>query len=140
MALKKRKRPNWLPVVAGIIVKDGKVLLGQRPEHKSLPGLWEFPGGKIELGELPAQALKRELMEELGINAEIGDLKIATSHSYDDLGVLILFFEVRYWKGEPKAVHHLELKWVTPGQLKDENLPEANRKVLAQILAAIKPS
>ena len=69
---KRKKRPNWLPVVAGVLIKDGKTLLGQRPEHKSLPGLWEFPGGKIELGETPEQALRRELKEELAIEADIG--------------------------------------------------------------------
>jgi 8-oxo-dGTP diphosphatase len=134
VAVKKKRRTPWLPVVAGILIKDRKVLLGQRPEHKSLPGLWEFPGGKIELGERPELALKRELSEELGIEAEIGTLRIATTHSYEEMGVLLLFYEVKFWKGQPKAVHHLELKWVTMEELRHENLPEANKAVLPDIL------
>lgn len=134
MTLKRKKRPNWLPVVAGILIKDGQVLLGQRPEHKSLPGLWEFPGGKIELGESPEVALRRELQEELAVDADIGPLKIATTHAYGDVGVLLLFFEVRFWKGSPKPVHHLELKWVGKDELAKEKLPDANQIVLPQIV------
>ena len=130
----RKKRPNWLPVVAGILIKDGKVLLGQRPEHKSLPGLWEFPGGKIELGESPEEALRRELQEELAIDADIGQLKIATTHKYGDVGVLLLFFEIRFWKGSPKPVHHLELKWVDKDELVQQKLPDANQIVLPQIV------
>jgi 8-oxo-dGTP diphosphatase len=131
---KKPKRPQWLPVVAGILIRDNQVLLGQRPEHKSLPGLWEFPGGKIELGESPEVALRRELKEELGIDATIGPLRLATTHSYDESGVVLLFFEVRYWTGQPRPVHHLDLKWVNAKDLKTEKLPEANRVILTQIL------
>ena len=134
MNLKRKKRPNWLPVVAGILIKDGKALLGQRPEHKSLPGLWEFPGGNIELGETPEIALRRELQEELAIDAEIGPLKIATSHTYGEVGVLLLFFEIRFWKGTPKPVHHLELKWVDKNELAEQKLPDANQIVLPQIV------
>ena len=136
MSLRK-KRPNWLPVVAGILIKDGKVLLGQRPEHKSLPGLWEFPGGKIELGESPEEAIRRELKEELGIDADIGQLRIATTHQYGEVGVLLLFFEVRFWKGSPKAEHHLELKWVNKEELVQQKLPDANQSVLPQIVELI---
>jgi 8-oxo-dGTP diphosphatase len=134
MSLKRKKRPNWLPVVAGILIKDGKTLLGQRPEHKSLPGLWEFPGGKIELNESPEEALRRELDEELGIQADIGELKIATTHTYGEVGVLLLFFEVRFWKGAPSAKHHLEIKWVDKDELVQQKLPDANQIVLPRIV------
>ncbi len=137
MALKRKKRHHWLPVVAGILIKDGKALIGQRPEHKSLPGVWEFPGGKIEMGEIPTVALARELQEELGIDAQIGPLRFATTHNYGDVGVLLLFYEVRFWKGEPKTQHHLELQWATPDDLKSMNLPEANRLVLPSIMEII---
>jgi 8-oxo-dGTP diphosphatase len=137
MAVKRKKRPQWLPVVAGILIKDGKVLLGQRPEHKSLPGLWEFPGGKIELGESPEAALQRELQEELGLDVDVGPLRIATTHNYAGVGVLLLFYEIRFWKGSPKPVHHLELKWTAGEDLPKEQLPEANRLVLPQIMALI---
>jgi 8-oxo-dGTP diphosphatase len=136
MAIKK-KRPPWLAVVAGILRKKNLVLLGQRPEYKSLPGMWEFPGGKIELGELPEEALKRELKEELGIDAEIGPLRIATTHDYKGLGVVLLFYEVNFWKGSPKAQHHLELKWVKASDLHQTLLPAANQRVLSEIIKVL---
>ncbi len=132
-----RKRNHWIPVVAGFIKKQGLVLIGQRPENHTLAGLWEFPGGKIEMGESPEQALARELSEELGIEAEIGDLKLSCTHHYDGVGIIILFFEVRYWKGEPKAQHHLKLDWIDPKELSKRPIPEANQKILPRILKAL---
>ena len=134
--LKPRVKKNWIPVSAGILKKDGKVLVGQRPENHTLAGLWEFPGGKIELGESPEQALARELNEELGIEAQVGELKIACTHSYGDVGIIILFFEVLFWKGEPKTKHHMNLEWVTPDELTHKNIPDANRKNLDRIFKA----
>lgn len=125
-----KKRPSWIPVVTGFIRKNGQILVGQRPEGHSLAGQWEFPGGKIELGETPSEALKRELREELGIQAEVGDLRLAHTHSYGDKGILILFFDVKFWKGEPKSQHHTELRWIHPKELQDLEIPEANRKIL----------
>ena len=109
----KSRKGHWIPVVAGFLKKDGKILVGQRPENNSLPGQWEFPGGKIEPGETPEQALVRELQEELGIDAEVGDLKLACTHSYGDVGILILFYEILFWKGQPKAQHGMERR--SPG-------------------------
>jgi len=133
---KPRVKKNWIPVSAGILKKDNRVLVGQRPENNTLAGLWEFPGGKIEIGESPEQALARELSEELGIEAEIGDLKISCTHSYGDVGIIILFYEVLFWKGEPKAKHHVNLEWVTPKELPLKNIPDANRKNLSRIFKA----
>lgn len=134
----KTKRSPWLPVVAGIIKREKKVLLGRRPQGGNLPGLWEFPGGKIELGEVPEKALARELLEELNIQAEIGPLKFATTHNYGEVGVLILFYEINFWKGQPEAAHHDEIKWVGPDELLKLPLPEANRNVLDRILPLLK--
>jgi 8-oxo-dGTP diphosphatase len=134
--MKPLKRPQWLPVVAGIIRREKKVLLGQRPLGKSLAGLWEFPGGKIELGETPEQALRRELKEELDLDVEVGPLKVVTSHNYGDTGVVLIFYEVNYWRGEPKPLYHADLKWVGSKELREKavELPEANRTVLDQLL------
>ncbi len=131
------KKAHWIPVVAGFLKKDGKILVGQRPENNTLAGQWEFPGGKIELGETPEQALIRELDEELGIQVEVGDLKLACTHSYGEIGILILFYEILFWKGEPKAKHHMMLEWVHPEELKIRNIPEANRKILDRIFKAL---
>jgi 8-oxo-dGTP diphosphatase len=132
------KRPIWIPVVTGLIRKSGKVLLGQRPAGNSLAGQWEFPGGKIEIGESPAQALKRELFEELAIEAEIGTLRLANTHAYGDRGVVLLFFDVPFWKGEPKAKHHTDLRWVDPDEIPKLEIPEANRLILKTILDILK--
>lgn len=131
------KKSHWIPVVAGFIKKDGKILIGQRPVDNSLAGQWEFPGGKIELGETPEQALTRELNEELGIEAEVGDLKLTCTHTYGEVGILILFYEIKYWKGEPKAKHHMMLEWIYPEELKVRTIPEANRKILDRIFQAL---
>lgn len=132
----KAKTVRWIPVVTGLVRSQGKILLGRRPEG-SLAGVWEFPGGKIEPGETPEEALARELSEELGIEAKIGSLRFATAHSYGETSILLLFYEVLYWKGEPKSVHHTDLKWVKPEDLRNEELPEANRRVLGQIVSLL---
>lgn len=133
----KRKRPTWIPVVAGIIRRGDEVLLGKRPEGTSMAGVWEFPGGKIEPGEKPQDALKRELFEELAIDAEVGELKFATSHQYGETNILLMFFEVSYWKGEPKTAHHDDLAWSQISRLATVNLPDANREALDQIYIAL---
>jgi 8-oxo-dGTP diphosphatase len=132
------KRPVWIPVVTAFIRKGSKVLVGQRPVGHSLAGQWEFPGGKIEKNETPEQALARELDEELAIKAEIGTLKMASTHSYGETGIVILFYEVQFWKGETKAMHHMELRWVEPEELKSLPIPEANTKILDRIIAILR--
>ncbi len=133
---KPKVKKTWIPVVAGIIRRENQILIGQRPETHTLGGLWEFPGGKIEMGESPEDALARELREELGIEATIGSLKIACTHSYGDVGILILFYEVLFWKGEPKKKHHMQLEWINSADLPKRNIPDANRKNLKRIFSA----
>lgn len=133
----KPKRGVWVPVVTGIIKRGGEVLVGQRPEGHTLAGQWEFPGGKIEKGESPEAALKRELNEELGIDADISDICLASTHNYGETGIILLFFEVLYWRGEPKPIHHQALKWIKPRELPQLNIPEANRKILDRIIKII---
>ncbi len=133
----KPKKTHWIPVVAGLIKKGQLVLVGQRPENNSLPGQWEFPGGKIESGEIPEIALARELQEELDIDATVGDLKFATTHSFGDLNILLLFYEILYWKGEPKAKHHLMIEWIHPEELLHRNIPDANRRIIDKIYKAL---
>lgn len=134
----KPKRHPWLPVVAGIIRREQSVLLGLRPEGGSLAGKWEFPGGKIEIGEQPEEALARELKEELGIRAEIGPLRFATTHNYAEIGVMILFYEINYWTGQPTPIHHAEVKWVSIDEITKLALPDANRNILDRIVHLLK--
>lgn len=130
----KAKRPQWIPVVTALIMKGDLVLVGLRPEGKNLAGQWEFPGGKIEAGESPEEALKRELKEELAIDAEIGEIVFAGTHSYGETGILLIFYTVRFWKGEPKPIYHRDLKWVNLKELNALDIPGANRKILPYII------
>jgi 8-oxo-dGTP diphosphatase len=127
-------RAQWIAVVTGLIRRQGKILVGRRPEGGNLPDVWEFPGGKIEAQESPEQALRRELQEELGIDAEIGKLQFAGTFTYGKRGLLFLFYDVKFWKGEIKAEHHTDLQWISPKELPNLALPDANRAFLERLL------
>ena len=107
---------------------DGRVLLAQRPEGKSMAGLWEFPGGKVESGETPEAALIRELREELGIDTSASCLAplAFASHSYDDFHLLMPLFACRRWKGNVIPLEGQTLKWVRAGDFKSYPMPPAD--------------
>lgn len=111
-----------------LIDADGRILLGQRPEGKSMAGLWEFPGGKVELGETPEVALIRELQEELGIDTWASCLAPLTfaSHAYDDFHLLMPLFACRKWEGTPQSREGQALKWVRANELRDYPMPAAD--------------
>ena len=111
-----------------LIDVDGRVLLAQRPEGKSLAGLWEFPGGKVEPGESPEDALIRELHEEIGIQTWKTCLAPLTfaSHGYDDFHLLMPLFACRKWDGTPHPREGQVLKWVRPNDLKNYPMPPAD--------------
>ena len=111
-----------------LIDAEGRVLLAQRPPGKSLAGLWEFPGGKVEPGETPELALIRELKEELGIDTWRSCLAPLTfaSHSYDDFHLLMPLFACRRWEGIPVAQEGQTLAWVRPNRLRDYPMPPAD--------------
>ncbi len=111
-----------------LIDVDGRVLLAQRPLGKSMAGLWEFPGGKIEPGETPEAALIRELQEELDIDTWESCLAPLTfaSHSYEDFHLLMPLFACRKWKGTPSSLEGQNLKWVPVNKLRDYPMPPAD--------------
>lgn len=111
-----------------LIDSDGRVLLSQRPAGKSLAGLWEFPGGKVEAGETPEACLIRELHEELGIDTWTSCLAPLTfaSHSYPDFHLLMPLFVCRRWQGIPSPREGQTLAWVAAANLRDYPMPPAD--------------
>ena len=117
-----------LVAAVALIDTDGRVLLARRPEGKSMAGLWEFPGGKVEPGETPEAALMRELHEELGIDTWASCLAPLTfaSHAYADFHLLMPLFACRKWQGVPAAREGQALAWVRPSALRDYPMPPAD--------------
>jgi 8-oxo-dGTP diphosphatase len=117
-----------LVAAVALIDADGRVLLAQRPAGKSMAGLWEFPGGKVEAGETPERALIRELKEELGIDTWTSCLAPLTfaSHSYDDFHLLMPLFACRRWSGTPQPQEGQSLAWVRARDLRDYPMPPAD--------------
>ncbi len=124
-----------LVVAVALIDADGRVLLAKRPEGKTLAGLWEFPGGKIEDNERPEGALIRELKEELGINVEESCLAPLTfaSHAYEDFHLLMPLFVCRRWKGIPQGLEGQTLKWVHAKDLRDYPMPPADLPLIPHL-------
>lgn len=111
-----------------LIDVDGRVLLAQRPDGKTMAGLWEFPGGKVEPGETPEAALIRELDEELGIDTWSSCLAplCFASHGYDEFHLLMPLFACRKWAGTPSPKEGQTLKWVRPQHMRDYPMPPAD--------------
>ena len=120
---------------AALVDGDGRVLIAQRPEGKSMAGLWEFPGGKIEEGETPEYALMRELEEELGIETRpccFSPIAFA-SHTYDDFHLLMPLFVCRVWRGIVTSKEHQNMKWVRPNDMYEYPMPAADIPLLAAL-------
>ena len=126
-----------LVAAVALIDPDGRVLLAQRPEGKSLAGLWEFPGGKVEAGETPEAALIRELHEELGIETWDSCLAPLTfaSHSYEDFHLLMPLFACRRWQGIPRPQEGQTLAWARAGDLRNYPMPPADVPLIPMLQA-----
>ncbi len=123
-------------VAAALIIRDGEVLIGQRGANQPMPLLWEFPGGKIEPGESPQQALARELSEELGIQATIGPQFTRIRHNYRRGGAVDLqFFTVREFTGEIQNHIHAQVKWVKVTDLPSYEFLAADRGLIRDLAA-----
>ncbi len=124
-----------LVAAVALIDPDGRILLAKRPEGKTLAGLWEFPGGKVEQGERPEVALIRELKEELGIDVEHSCLAPLTfaSHAYDEFHLLMPLYVCRRWQGIAQALEGQELKWVFAKNLRDYPMPPADLPLIPHL-------
>ena len=123
-------------VVAGLIIRDGKLLVCQRTRHQTMPLKWEFPGGKIEEGEQPRAALRRELEEELGILAIIGDEVRRIQHEYPNGGTVELrFFTVREYQREIENRIFRDIQWAAPSDLPTYDFLEADLTLVNELAA-----
>jgi len=121
-------------VVAGLIVKDGRILVCQRTRHQTMPLKWEFPGGKIEEGEQPRNALHRELEEELGIDATIGDEVARIRHEYKNGNAVELrFFVVREYQAEMENRIFRDMQWAAPAELPSFDFLDADLKLVSDL-------
>ena len=128
-----------LVAACALVDPDGRVLIAQRPEGKSMAGLWEFPGGKVEPGELPEQSLIRELQEELGIIVKQECLAPLTfaSHSYPEFHLLMPLYVCRRWEGFVEAREQQRLKWVRPNELRNYPMPPADEPLISHLTALL---
>jgi 8-oxo-dGTP diphosphatase len=130
-----RDRRVTLVIACVLIDGDGRILLARRPQGRAMAGLWEFPGGKMEAGETPEQCIIRELDEELGVRVKPACLAPLTfaSHAYDDFHLLMPLFVTRRWRGNPTPREGQELAWVRLGELRNYEMPPADRPLAAML-------
>jgi 8-oxo-dGTP diphosphatase len=125
-------KPLILVSACALVDRDNRILLARRPPGKAMAGLWEFPGGKLEPGETPEQALVRELEEELAVRTEVACLAPLTfaSHAYDDFHLLMPLYICRKFDGIPISREGQSLKWVRAGDLRDYPMPGADAPLI----------
>ena len=132
---RKENRPILFVAAVALVDTDGRVLLAQRPEGKSMAGLWEFPGGKLGAGETPEACLIRELKEELGIDVTASCLGPFTfaSHAYEDFHLLMPLYLCRVWEGIVIGREGQALKWLRPRDMDDTPMPPADIPLVAML-------
>ena len=122
-----------IDVAAGLVFRDGRLLITQRPAGGHLAGLWEFPGGKREAHETFTQALHRELMEELAIEVDVGEIIESITHDYPEKSVHLEFFRCAWRRHEPQALGCPAFRWVGVEELDDFKFPAADARLLARL-------
>jgi 8-oxo-dGTP diphosphatase len=126
-------------VMAGVLLDvQGRMLLAQRPAGKHLAGAWEFPGGKLEVGESPLEALKRELLEELGITLLEARALIRVPWRYGERALLLDAWRIERWEGVPQSLEGQALQWVDADQVEPSILAPADRPVLRALLSTLR--
>ena len=128
------REKKWVDVAIAVIVMDGQLLIAQRPREVHLGGLWEFPGGKIDAGETPEQALVREAREELGIELAATEKLGTIEHHYPDRSLRIHPWLCRVVGGEPQALGCQQFRWVQARQLPDFEFPKANHQLIEGLI------
>jgi 8-oxo-dGTP diphosphatase len=125
-----------LHVAVGVLTDAaGRILLARRPAELHQGGLWEFPGGKVEPGETVAQALGRELKEELGISVEASSPLLEVRHDYGDRQVFLDVHRVTSWRGDPRGVEGQPLAWTLPSSLSDFDFPKGNVAIVEKLIS-----
>jgi mutator protein MutT len=122
-----------IEVAAGLVFREGKLLITQRYPEAHLGGLWEFPGGKREPNETFSECLQRELREELGIDIEVGELIETITHAYPEKTVVLKFYHCRWTGGEPQNLGCPDFCWVTRDELDRYDFPGADARLLKQL-------
>ena len=120
-------------VVAALIWDSGKFMICQRPAHKARALLWEFVGGKVELGETKEQALIRECQEELAVTLCVGDVFMDVVHEYPDITVHLTLFHASIAEGVPQRIEHNDIQWICPEQIGNYEFCPADREILERI-------
>ena len=125
-------------VVVALIWKNNKFMICQRPAHKARGLLWEFVGGKVEVGETKEQALIRECKEELNVLLPVGDVFMDVVHEYPDLTVHLTLFNATIAEGEPQKLEHNDIRWITPSEIPNYELCPADEEILDTIIRLVK--
>lgn len=133
MCMRAYERTIMVEVVAGLIWKDGKFMICQRPENKARALLWEFVGGKVEKGESREDALIRECKEELDIVVKPLDVFCTVDHVYPDITIRLVLFNAEIVWGEPKLIEHADLKWISANEIDNYEFCPADKEILEKI-------
>lgn len=131
--------PIMVAVTAAILIRGNRILIARRPTGDRLAGFWEFPGGKVEIGETPRACLKRELHEEFGIHTRIGRFFDQTEYHYDHLAVRLLVFQAEIEAGDLQPTVHDAVRWVTPDQMGRYRFAPADRPIVKRLQNDDKP-
>lgn len=133
MCMRAYERTIMVEVVAGLIWKDGKFMICQRPENKARALLWEFVGGKVEKGESREDALVRECKEELDVTVNPLDVFCTVDHVYPDITIRLVLFNAEILSGEPKLLEHADLKWISADEIDNYEFCPADKEILEKI-------